>query len=220
MFIPKIKISFYSLFITALIFSININAQKTSLKPYNIKSGIIEYKYSGTFTGKSVMYFDDYGLKSAVKNDKSSQYTTDNKWIISLKEEQYIFDPSKPNEGIKMKNPLLQGFFEMQQEDFNKFYEEFYSRMGFKKSGTEKYLGKDCIVYKGDLGKILVWNGILLYSETKFADTVSKQEATSLKVNIPIDQKYFEIPKNIKFTETPDFEDIDKYIQNNDDSEK
>lgn len=216
----KIKSGFVLLFLTLIVFNPVVNAQKTSLKPYSIKSGIIEYKYSGVRSGKSILYFDDYGLKSAMKNEISTQYSKDNNWVISLKDEQYTYDPAKPNEGTKMKNPLLEGFFEMQQTDFDKFVEEFYSRMGYKKVGTEKYLGKDCIAYKGELGKILIWNGILLYTETDFSGVKSKQEATSIKVNIPVDKKYFEIPKNTKFKEVPDLDEIDKLIEQEDDSEK
>jgi hypothetical protein len=213
MFISIIKTVVIAFFIAVVILDSTANAQKTSLKPYGIKSGIIEYKYSGVRTGTSTLYFDDYGLKSAMKNNIKMEGKSENGWIISLKDEQYIFDPAKSNEGIKMKNPLLEGFFEMQQSDFDKFVEEFYTKMGYKKVGTEKYAGKDCIVYKGDLGKILIWNGILLYTESNFAGVYSKQETTSLKVNVPVDSKYFQIPKNIKFTEAPDLDDIDKMIE-------
>jgi len=34
--------------------------------PLEVRSGIIEYSYSGDKTGKSTQYFDDYGVKSAV----------------------------------------------------------------------------------------------------------------------------------------------------------
>jgi hypothetical protein len=33
----------------------------------------------------------------------------------------------------------------------------------------------------------------------------TKQEVTSIKINVPVDEKYFEIPKNIKFKEMPGF---------------
>lgn len=213
MFKSILKTVVISLFIILVVLHSAAIAQKTSLKPYGIKSGIIEYKYSGVRTGTSTLYFDDYGLKSAMKNNIKTGDRSENGWIISLKDEQYIFDPEKSKEGIKMKNPLLEGFFEMQQSDFDKFVEEFYTKMGYKKVGTEKYAGKDCIVYKGDLGKILIWNGILLYTESNFAGIYSKQETTSLKVNVPVDSKYFQIPKNIKFTDAPDFDDIDKLIK-------
>lgn len=213
MFTSTLKTVVISFFIIVFVLDSPAIAQKTSLKPYGIKSGIIEYKYSGVRTGTSTLYFDDYGLKSAMKNNIKMGDRSENGWVISLNDEQYIFDLTKSNAGIKMKNPLLEGFFEMQQSDFDKFVEEFYTKMGYKKVGLEKYAGKDCIVYEGDLGRILIWNGILLYTESNFGGINSKQETTSLKINVTVDSKYFQIPKNIKFTEAPDFDDIDKMIE-------
>jgi len=43
--------------------------QEATLKPYGIKSGIIEYTYSGDKVGKGTLYFDDYGMKSAMLED-------------------------------------------------------------------------------------------------------------------------------------------------------
>ncbi len=216
----QIRTVFITLFVTVIAFNQAVIAQKTSLKVYGIKSGIIEYKHTGSRSGSSVMYFDDYGLKSAVKNDLKSFGKTETGWVISLKDEQYIFDPAKPKEGIKMKNPLLEGFFEMEQKDFGKFVKEFYEKMGFKKSGKENFLGKECEVFKGDLGKVLIWNGIMLLSESDFAGVKSRQEAISVKTNIPVDKKYFEIPKNITFKEAPSFDDIDKLIEDSEDEKE
>lgn len=42
------------------------DSQEVSLKPYGIKSGIIEYKYTGNEAGNGTLYFDDYGNKSAI----------------------------------------------------------------------------------------------------------------------------------------------------------
>jgi hypothetical protein len=41
--------------------------------------------------------------------------------------------------------------------------------------------------------------------EMNFSGMKSKQEVTSIKVNVPVDKKYFEIPKNIKFSDLPMF---------------
>jgi hypothetical protein len=77
--------------------------------------------------------------------------------------------------------------------------------MGMVRSGTEQFLGKECIVIKGDMGKVLIWKGIMMLMDFKMGPYVSKQEATSVKTNIPIDGKYFIIPKDITFTEMPSF---------------
>jgi hypothetical protein len=167
-----------------LLISNLIIAQEVSLKPYGIKSGIIEYKYSGSEIGKGIMYFDEYGSRSAMNMDTKRGEEVNKGWVISHKEYQYIFDPSKPDDGLKMKNPMLEGLL---------------------KSANEKFLDKDCICFKGDMGKVLTWNGILMLMDMNYGGMKSRQEVTSIKINVPVDSKYFEIPKSIKFSEMPGF---------------
>ncbi len=180
--------------------------QELTLKPYGLKSGIIEYKYTGERVGKATLYFDDYGNKSAMYTDAMRGKEKDKGWIISFGENQFIFDPGKPNEGLKIKNPILELLGDKSRGDFNKITDEFYSKMGYKKAGTEKFLGKECNSYRGKDGKVLTWNGILMLMDFKMAGTHTKEEAVSIKTNIPVDPKIFVVPKNIKFSEMPMFD--------------
>lgn len=180
-------------------------AQEVSLKPYGIKSGIIEYKYTGSEVGKGILYFDEYGNKSAMNLDTKRGDEANKGWVISHKEYQYIFDPAKPDEGLKMKNPMIESLMKMDKQDYDKVAEELYSKMGMKKSANEKFLDKDCICFKGDMGKVLTWNGILMLMDMNYGGMKSRQEVTSIKINVPVDSKYFEIPKDIKFSEMPGF---------------
>ncbi len=179
----------------------SIHAQD-ALKVYNLKSGIIEYKHSGTRSGSSTMYFDDYGQKSANYSVLTTNGTTRKSWVISLGEIQYMFDPDTKT-GQKLKNPMIEMLREI--NDLEKFTEEIYTRMGFKDAGTEKYLGKDCRVFKGDMGKVLTWNGLLMYMEMNIMGNITRQEATKVDVNVPVKATYFEIPQGITFTELPGF---------------
>lgn len=185
--------------------SMAIFAQEASLKPYGIESGIIEYKYSGSEVGKGIMYFDEFGTRSAMNLDTKRGDDINKGWVVSHKEYQYIFDSSKPDEGLKMKNPIIESLMKMDKQDYDKVAEDLYSQMGMKRAGTEKFLDKECIAYKGDMGKVLTWNGILMLMDMNFGGMKSRQEVTSIKVNVPVDAKYFEIPKNIKFSEMPGF---------------
>ena len=180
-------------------------AQEVSLKPYGIQTGIIEYKYSGSQVGTGTLYFDEYGYKSAMKMDTKMNDQPQKGWVVSFKEYQYIFDPAKPDEGLKMKNPIIESLLKMDKPDFDKVAEDLYSKMGMKKAGTEKFMDRDCIAFKGDMGKILTWNGILMLMDMNYSGIKTKQEVTSIKINVPVDSKYFEIPKNIKFSEMPGF---------------
>lgn len=180
-------------------------AQEVSLKPYGIKSGIIEYKYSGSEVGKGIMYFDDYGSKTSMNLDTKRGEEINKGWVISYKEYQYIFDPTKPDEGLKMKNPMIESLMKMDKQDYDKVAEDLYKQMGMKKSANEKFLDKDCICFKGDMGKVLTWNGILMLMDMNYGGMKTRQEVISIKTNVPVDAKYFEIPKNIKFSEMPGF---------------
>jgi hypothetical protein len=192
--------SLFVLFLTNLLL-----AQEVSLKPYGIESGLIEYKYSGTQVGTGILYFDKYGYRSAMKMDTKRNNEPQKGWVISHKEYQYIFDPEKPNEGLKMKNPMIEKLMKMDKQDYNKLAEDIYSQMGLKRAGTEKFLDKDCVCFKGDMGKVLTWNGILMLLDMDYGGMKSRQEVTSIKINVPVDEKYFEIPKKIKFKEMPGF---------------
>lgn len=177
----------------------------TDLKIFKVKSGIVEYKITGYEVGKKILYFDNYGSKTAFHMDTKSDDEINKGWIVSKGDYQYMFEPSRSNEGLKIENPFMQWLKESSGGDMEKFSEEMYTKLGMKKAGTENFLGKECIVYRGDMGKVLIWNGILILNVTMIGEEVSRQEATSIKVNVPIDEKYFEIPKNIKFSEMPGF---------------
>ena len=116
-----------------------------------------------------------------------------------------MWDVSKPGKGMKMQNPLTAWFKEASKGDVESFTESTYEKMGLVKSGTGMFLGKECNLFKGDMGKVLTWNGMLMTMDFKMGAYVSKQEATSVKTNVPVDAKYFVIPKNITFSEMPVF---------------
>jgi len=182
-----------------------VQAQEQMLKPYSIKSGIIEYAYSGDKTGTGTLYFDEYGMKSAMYMKTVTEGEESTSWVLTSGNYQYMWDPDQPDEGMKMKNPLISWIQEASKGDIESFTEQTYSKMGMVKSGTELCLGKECTVIKGKPGKVLIWNGIMMLSDFRMGAYVSRQEATSVKTDVPVDQKYFIIPKNITFSEMPGF---------------
>jgi hypothetical protein len=179
--------------------------QEATPKPFSFKSGIVEYKYSGDKTGKSIQYIDDYGMKTAMYSEITQEGETTRSWVVAYGDYQYMWDPDQPDEGMKMKNPLLSWINEASKGDMESFTVATYEKMGMVRNGTEIFLGKECTVIKGDMGKVLIWKGIMMLMDFKMGAYVSKQEATSVKTNVPVDAKYFAIPKNITFSEMPGF---------------
>ncbi|MBE0678377.1 MAG: hypothetical protein IH592_06390 [Bacteroidales bacterium] len=174
-------------------------------KPLGVKSGIIEYTYSGDKTGKSTQYFEDYGMKSAVYAEITSQGETSKGWTLTIGEDQYMWDLSNTGQGMKTKNPMIKMLAESSGKDILSYMAGMYEQMGLIKSGTETFQGKECTVFKGDLGKVLIWKGIMMKTEMNFGTMVSRQEVSSIKTNIPVDGKYFRLPGDITFSEMPGF---------------
>ncbi|MZQ49667.1 MAG: hypothetical protein GT598_11770 [Bacteroidales bacterium] len=189
--------------ISLLILLPGLSGQEASLKPYGLKSGIIEYSYSGEKVGKGTLYFDDYGMKSAMYTDAVENGEKRKGWIVTFGDYQYMWDPDRSDEGFKLQNPIIAWLAESSKGDVESFTESIYSQMGFSKAPDETFLGKPCKVMKGNMGKVLTWNGILMLLDMKVMGTVSHQEATKIQANVPVDAKYFVIPKNIKFSEMP-----------------
>ena len=180
-----------------------VNEPETVLKLYGIKSGIIEYKHTGSRTGTSIMYFDNYGHRSANYSDLIMNNQVDKGWVVSFDEMQYMFKEGI-NQGTKMKNPMIEALKEV--NDLEKFTEETYAKLGFQPAGTESYLGKECRVFKGNMGKVLSWNGILMYMEMNAGVMTYKQEATKIKVNVPVKASYFQLPEDVTFSEISMFQ--------------
>jgi len=182
-----------------------LNAQAEGFKLYGIENGIIEYKYSGNEVGVGTLYFDKFGNRCAMKMDTKRDGELNRGWVISLEEYQYIYDKSRSNEGWKLKNPIIEWIQQNSLKEIEKYTEDIYAKLGIFRAGTEKFLDKECLAYKGETGKVLTWNGILMFLNLNFGGEVTRQEVTSIETNVPVDAKYFEIPKNIKFSEMPMF---------------
>jgi hypothetical protein len=193
--------------LTVSLFTIlsNLAGQEATLKLYSIKSGIIDYTYSGDKTGRGTLYFDDYGIKTALFIDVVKDGEFNRGWVLTYGDYQYMWDPDNPTEGMKLKNPLHNWIASASKGDLESFTESMYAKMGMEKSGIESFMGKDCKVLKGKMGRVLIWNGIMMLLDLKMAGYSSHEEVTSMKTNIPVDAKYFIIPGNIKFSEMPGF---------------
>jgi hypothetical protein len=182
-----------------------INGQNQAKGPFKFKSGIIEYRYSGDKTGTAVHYIDEYGLKSAVYSELTLDGELTKGWVVSYGDYQYMWDPANPTSGMKMKNPMMSQIRQSSADEMEALTLDTYEKMGMKKSGMEKALGKECDLLKGPMGKVLIWNGVMMLMDMRMGEYVSKQEAISVKTDVPVDQKYFVIPKNITFSEMPGF---------------
>ncbi len=178
------------------------NDDVAGFKLYGIKSGIIEYKYTGTRTGTSIMYFDKYGKRSASYSNLTMNKENDKSWALNLDDTQYFWKEGS-SQGMKMKNTMLEELAKL--NDLEKFVEETYAKMGFQPAGTETFQGKECRAFKGNVGKILIWKGILMLSEMNVMGTTTRQEVTNIEINVPVKSSVFELPKGVTFSDIPGF---------------
>ena len=172
--------------------------------PLEVRSGIVEYTYSGDKTGKSTQYFDDYGVKSAVYAEIVQQGEESKGWAVTIGEDQYMWNLNS-SQGMKAKNPMAKMLMDTSRGDIMTIMADMYGQMGMHQSGTEMFQGKECAVFKGDIGKVLIWKGLMMMMEMKMGDILSRQEVTSIKTNLHVDGKYFRVPDNINFNEIPGF---------------
>jgi hypothetical protein len=183
------------------LFSALLNGQEINRNPFGIKSGIVEYNYYGDKVGKGTLWFDNYGLKCAMYTELVSGSKTTKSWVVSTGGYQYMWESAKPTEGKKIKNPILIWANEAPEEGTESYNETFYENMGMKRGANETFLNRECKVLKGDIGKLLTWQGIIVLLDLKKDSHNTRQAASSIKTNVPVDAKSFRIPANVKFTE-------------------
>ena len=177
--------------------------QSLTLKPFGLESGIIDYKFSGAQEGVGTLYFDNFGLRSNMYLDVIEGGKHQKGYTLTLGEDQYMYDLEKSKEGIKMRNPAYKDLDE--NATIETILEKVYGKMGLKKTGKATFLGKECDLWKSEQGEALIWQGLLLKLDLDMYGNSIHQEATAMKMNVPVDTSLFEIPEGIEFTEMPAF---------------
>jgi hypothetical protein len=176
---------------------------------YQIESAAIEYKLSGTQSGKETLSFDRWGMREAKHTQtelrvagraiKSHRLTLlDGEWTWNI-------DLDKKS-GIKMPTPVLpeiQKRLEREKKSLTELGKEMLVHMGGKKVGEEQVLGKPCEVYEiKSLGtKTWIWQGVTLKTRVDFAGQKMLTEAVRIDDATPVPADKFAIPADVKVTE-------------------
>jgi len=195
----------------------NKNSQSSSGKKYEIESGIISYKMNmmGMET-KMTTYFKDYGAIEASQTETEMMGQT-TKMQTLQKDNYYYTYTSGQTVGTKIQINKEGG---ADENGGQKMDEAAILKMGGKKVGDEKILGKDCIIYEltenGATSKIWIWKKMFLKTVVSQNNMEMTLEATDIKETTDFPAGIFEVPQNIKFTEPQnnmnsdsDFEDKD-----------
>jgi hypothetical protein len=180
-----------------------VHGQNITLKPYGLESGIIDYKFSGAQEGVGTLYFDKYGRRTNMYLDAVEGGKHQKGYTLTIGEDQYMYDPGKPKDGVKMKNPIYKDLDD--NATIETILAKVYGKMGLNKTGKSTFLGKECEVWTGDEGEALIWKGILLKLDLDIFNNKIQQEATAIKENVPVDPSLLEVPEGIDFIEMPGF---------------
>lgn len=212
-----IKFIFPSLLCMILVVHTTSYGQKKgSIFYYPVKSAYMENVYSGTTTGTETWYMDNNGKESARYSElttKSMGSTTTTKQVTIQKDSVFYTIDLDKKTGVKQTVHIDP----KDVEKWTKSAEQTWTDMGFKKTGEETLIGKKCDIWEGMSSKIWVWQNFALKSEMNlFGKTVV--ETKKIEVGGSIDHSKFNIPSDIKFTETsisskdPVFDSIGKNL--------
>lgn len=190
----------YFLVYLLILTTISISFGQEQFKKYSVESGIIKYKWEGFMTGEQTTYFDKYGFyETTVSKTKTTVmgFTSETEEMTIMRGAEVFTIDLKTKIGTRVTNPILE---ENPGADWEEVSKDMVTKMGFKKVGNESVLGKSCEVYKG-IGKIWVWKGLNLKTETKGMGMDASVTATDINLGVSIPSSKFEVPSDIKITD-------------------
>lgn len=183
------------------VLTLNVFAQNKQVKLFPFKSAIIEYKYEASMKGTHVKYIDDWGYKQADYIYKQLNFggNEDKEYeiIILIGPKAYTIDLQKKEVAIG-RNETYNYYLLNQDRKCTDVSEALIKAEGYKLKGTEKYLEKECKVWRGDKAEKFSWNGVTVKSEINFM-TMMVEKATSIKTDVKIPVEKFDIPQDVKY---------------------
>jgi len=176
---------------------------------YQIESAVVEYKLSGTQTGKETLYFDRWGMREAkhaqTELKVAGRSFKTNRLALLDGEWTYSVDLDKKT-GTKMPTPLLPELkkrLERENKSLAELGKEMLIQMGGKKVGEENLLGKPCEIWelKSLRAKSWIWQGVTLKTTVDFAGQSMVTEAVSIDDKAKISADKLTVPAGVKITE-------------------
>jgi len=190
--------------VLTILFAITCFAQ-TNEKPYSFKSAYVEYTIEGNTVGKQVLYIDEWGWNRSETTQSVTkmlgQKTETNERKVTFKLDTYQWTPGQKT-GSKVHNTILEEMLADPNFDMLEFSKKTMESLGFEKTGTETVNGKPCDIWNGMGSTFWLWNDIAVKTQVKIFGTKYIMTATKIELNPSIPSSEFQIPTDIKFTET------------------
>ncbi len=202
--------------------SISANAEK-KIKPYSFKTAVVEYIYEGNITGTQTLYIDEYGwnqsevIRTVTKSFGQKDEKNERKLTLGL--DIYSWDQGAAS-GVKIRNTMLENLLEDPNFDIQDFAKRTMEGLGFQKTGSETFMGRDCEIWKGMGSTIWAWNGLALKTEIKLLGQRSVMTAINIKIDTPVPSDKFTVPLSIKFNEAGTTDPMEMMMKAMDQAEK
>jgi hypothetical protein len=180
----------------------------SNYKKYDTKSGIVTFETKMEMSGmtiktKSVVYFDDYGIKECEETYKTDASGKEALTDRSFVKDGFRYTCSIENKGGIKTKALGYGV----AAPFNMDEASTMKDVQFKKTGDETICGKPCesfsMVTPSGVIKMFGWNKIALKTTLDNASMKMKTETVATKVeeNVSIPADKFEVPKDVVMKE-------------------
>jgi hypothetical protein len=183
----KYRITFLLLFLILIAFEAG-----TQTKKYDIKSGIITFettmKMMGmTITTRSIVYFDEYGMKECKESYKDGKleesFFSDGKFLYKVAYEQKrALKAGTASRGTEFKF------------DWNEISDKDKKAGKAKKLPNITVAGKACQSFEYSDTKFAGWSGICLLTETKTKDMSTLTRALKIEENAKVPAEKFTLP--------------------------
>lgn len=175
------------------------------MKKYQIKSGIVEYKITGTQQGTQTLYFDNWGLLTAEFMEVTTKMMgiTMRSSTLNLTDKDWTYNINLDDKtGTKISNKELQELMNStNKKDLEELGRKMLEKLGGRKLNNETFMGRDCEVWEISKLNTKVW--LYKYISLKSISNIVGEiviEATKIDENASVPAEKFIIPKDIKIT--------------------
>ena len=195
-----------TVFSLIIVFLVATAIAQSNKRPYSYKTAYIEYELTGNTTGKQTLYIDNWGWNRSETTHSVTkmlgQKTETHQRNVTIQYDSYQWVPGEKT-GTKVHNQWLEDLMNDPTFDMEEFGEKTLEALHFEKTGTETVQGKVCDVWKSSFGSTSwVWNDIAVKTEVKLLGTKQVMTATKIEIDASIPGSEFDIPGDVKFTET------------------
>jgi len=164
-------------------------------KKYRFNSAIVTYDVQGSEEGAKTLYIDMGGYKVAEYKEIRHKKTVEKTASIMIGADVISIDFDDES-AAKVHNPLAYALANPDR-NWEETAENILEHMGFKKTGQETILGKECDVWQHARMKIWAWDGLTL----KSANGKDVETATDVQIDTDVPQDIFKVPKGFEYEE-------------------